>query len=695
MRFKIFLISVLFLTFSISSYAEKVNQEVARRVAVNFFFERSNEFNHSVDYNGLHIKNIHLVDEAYWIVNLDNGWVIVSADDVMTPVIGYDYAGEFPLENEQGYNLKSWMHNFVNQIDFIHANHIQADENTVKIWQKYETDDPAILNTRSVNNEVEPLTTSTWNQPNPYNALCPEDDAGPGGHVLVGCVATAMAQIMYYWRYPIHGSGQHSYYESPYGTISANFGGATYNWDAMQDAILSSNPWETAEIGFHAGVSVDMNYGPNASGSYPQDVPYALKTYFNYDNSVQYLAKSGYLLSTWETMLQSELDAGHPIFYSGFSNEGGHAFVFDGYQGDNYYHINLGWGGQQNGYYTLQDVAGFNSGQAMVRNIVPDDPGYPYYADGDSVLTEFSGSFTDGSGPVNNYPAGTDASWLIDPQTDTDSVSSIKLEFKEFNTASTDYVRVYGGNSTDDELLGEFSGNEIPDEITWDGNQMLITFTSSGSASGFRAEYRTTLPDWCSSSNYTEPTGTISDGSGDFYYNNSTTCIFMIQNPEAVKITLEFTDFDTEAGKDILQVYNADYQLLGEFSGSDIPPLISDETEKLFLMWSTNSTVKGPGWSAEYYIDGVGIQENVPFDEFVVYPNPTEGKLNLKLDAELKGNVEIRIMNMNGQMVYSESLNGLTDSVDKSIDLNNQPKGVYLLSIITEEGKYDKKFVLR
>jgi len=695
MRIKILFIGVLLAAISFNTYAKKVEMSLAKKVAINFFYQKINQFDHSTNLSEIRIVDMQLVDQAYWIVNLKNGWVVVSADDVMTPVIGYNFSGEFPKKADQGYNLKSWMQYFTDQVNFIIANHVEASSQTTQEWTKYKTDDISSLNIKGVENEVVPLLSCTWNQDNPYNILCPEDEAGPGGHVYVGCVATAMSQIMYYWRYPNQGSGQHSYYDPPYGTLTANFGNSTYDWDAMQDNIVSSNPWEIAELGFHAAVSVDMSFSPDGSGSYSWDVPYALRNYFNYSNSAQYVEKSNYSFSTWESMIQSDLDQGHPLYYSGFSNAGGHAFVFDGYQGSNYYHINLGWSGSSNGYYTLQDVAGFSGGQGMVKGIVPNDSNYPYIASGQTVFTEFSGSFTDGSGPVENYPAGTSASWLIDPQTDIDSVKNITLEFKAFNTASSDKVRVYGGNSTDDELLGEFSGNEIPDVISWNGNQMLITFSSTGSSEGFRAEYRATTPTWCSGSQtFSEPHGTIDDGSEDFYYSNGTTCVYVIQNPEAVNITLEFTAFSTEAGKDKVQVYNGSNQLLGEYSGNDIPPVISEETGTMILVWSTNSSVRDAGWTAEYMVDGVGIQENTPFNKFVVYPNPSDGQINLDLNAEIKGKLEIKITNMSGQVVFDGSISDLSGSMKRSINMNEQPKGIYLLSIITDQGKYDKKVVL-
>ncbi len=152
-----------------------------------------------------------------------------------------------------------------------------------------------------------------------------------------------MSMIMHYWRYPLQGSGSNSYYFYPYGTISANFGEANYEWNSMTDVIDNDYIWEIAEIGFHAGVGVEMMYGWDGSGAYSNDVPYALINYFNFQSSVQYLSKNSYPATTWENMMQAELDNLRPMYYAGQSTEGGHAFVCDGYQGMNYYHFNFGW----------------------------------------------------------------------------------------------------------------------------------------------------------------------------------------------------------------------------------------------------------------------------------------------------------------------------------------------------------------
>jgi len=694
MKTKVLLSLFISIVLTVSIFAKDISISTAEKVAVNFFFERANTYDTPINYRDIQIVESYKVSDAYYVVNFEKGWIIVSADDAMTPVIGYNFEDSFPPVQKQDENVKNWMQNFVDQIDYVKKNDIEAKASTFAEWEKYASNNPDLFLASGERNEVEILLTAKWNQNSPYNLQCPEDAAGPGGHVYVGCVATAMVQIMYYWRYPIHGSGIHSHNWPPYGTMTVNYGNATYEWNAMQDAIDGNNPDEIAEIGYHTAISVDMMFSPTGSAAFSSDVPHAFRTYFNYKNSVQYVEKGDYSFSTWETMLQSELNLACPMYYSGFSSSGGHAFVCDAYQGSNFYHFNFGWSGSSNGYYTLQDVGGFNGGQSMVRYIEPEDTNYPYIANGVDTLTYFSGSFTDGSGPAEDYPSGMGASWLIDPQTDTDSIESITISFTSFSTSANDYVRIYNGATTDDELLGEFSGDNMPDKITSNNNKMLITFSPSGSGEGFKAEYKANSPAWCSNKTYSDPIGTISDGSGSFYYNNWTTCFYTIDHPEAVRINLDFTEFSTEADKDILQVYNRSMDLIGEFSGKQIPEMISEETDRLTLVWLTSSTIQDKGWTANYWIDGVGVEENTS-DNFIVYPNPSDGLLNIQFDFDQLNNPEIRLLSINGKLIFQEVLNGTTGFHKSTIDVSNQPKGIYILSIVADNKKVDKKVVVK
>jgi hypothetical protein len=698
MKSKILLTFIIFFALSFSILAKDVNQAQAEKVAVNFFYERSNVFNSGIDYHDISIVDITKVDNAYYVINLADGWILIAGDDAMVPVLGYNYTGQFISREYQDYNVKSYLQHFTDQINYIRENNIKADSEILSQWDYYLNSEPSsLLAYRGNRDQTEPLLTSTWNQDFPYNILCPEDASGPGGHVYVGCVATAMVMIMHYWRYPLQGSGSHSYYIYPYGTQSVNYSEAYYDYDAMQDEIDNGNPWEIAKIGYHAAVSVDMGFSGDGSGAFSQDVPYALETYFNFDNVCQYVQKGNYSQSTWENMIQGNLDNLQPIYYSGRDiDNGGHAFGLDGYEGDNYYHFNFGWSGSNNGWYSLSEVGGFYISQAMVYNIIPEDPDYPYIATGETSLTSVSGSFTDGSGPAEDYPSGMDASWLIDPQTETDSITHITLKFIQFNTASTDYIRIYDGGSTSDAMLGEFSGDELPSTINSTGNQMLITFTSTGTGEGFKAEYNTHAPTYCQAQQfYTDPSGTVTDGSGTFHYNNQTTCIYIIQHPEGVNYHIEFTEFQTEENKDVITVYDGNQNVIGEYSGNTLPGYLEIETDMVFITWSTNATIKDEGWSFDYAVDGVGIEENFEYDNLSIYPNPTSNLLNVSFDIEKSEVLEVQLLNLNGQKIQSEIRKSFTGRYQQSFDMTNYPKGVYILSIISDKGKVDKKVVLK
>ena len=694
MKSKILLSILVLFAVTASIFAKDISLSKAEQVAVNFFFEKANQYGNTVNYYDLNITESYNVDNAYYVVNLENGWVVIAANDVMTPVIGYNLEGVFPVIDHGFKAFDSWMQNYVDQVNFIRENDLTAEDEITSQWTAYTTNNPTILNTRG-GRDVDPLLTALWNQDNPYNAMCPEDPAGPGGRVYVGCVSTAMSLIMHYWRYPLSGSGEHSYYKYPYGTLTANFGEADYNWDGMTDVINDKFIWEIAEIGYHGAVSVDMMFGPDGSGAYSNDVPYAMSTYFNYQNSVQHISKSNYTTSAWEGMIETELNNDRPIYYSGQSTDGGHAFVLDGYQGSNYYHFNFGWSGSANGYYTLQDVNGFNQYQAMVRNIYPEDPTYPYIATGEKELTTLVGSFTDGSSPAADYPQGMDASWLINPQNDQDSISSITLSFIEFDTYSNDVIRIFDGPDAECPLIGEYSGSDVPPSMTSTGNTMYITFTSVGEGAGFKAEYTCQLPAWCTSTNITDPSGTITDGSQDFWYNNGTSCVFNLSHPEAVKYSLDFTEFATEESNDKIKVYDgATATLIGEYSGHTIPDPIVVETNAMLIMWSTNPTVRDMGWSLNFTVDGVGVEETV-LENLSVYPNPTTGTLNVNFDAEKQGDIQIKLVNISGQVILEETVTNANGTYNNSFDISDQAKGVYLLSITSENEKIDRKIVLK
>jgi hypothetical protein len=289
---------------------------------------------------------------AFYVFNTEDGFVIVSADDCETPIIGYSHEGRFD-PNDVPEQMETYLQDFVARIQYGIENHIDADELTARQWDLVTT--TGRLNESKSTKSVEPLLTEMWEQGCHYNDLCPAFSKVPCGHAEVGCVAVAMGQIMHYWKYPTTGWGSHSYFNS--GTLlSADFGNTIYDWDHMPDS-LTDNSSETeieaiATLLFHCGVSVDMNYTTNGSGADSGDVPNALIRYFNYSRRLHIEKRSDFNDEEWMSMLKACLDLQRPIFYGGRGSQGSHAFVCDGYDNNDLLHFNWGWG-RANGYFAL------------------------------------------------------------------------------------------------------------------------------------------------------------------------------------------------------------------------------------------------------------------------------------------------------------------------------------------------------
>ena len=330
---------------------------------------------------------------CYYIINMNQGFVIISADDRIEPILGYSTEGNFNAEDIPD-NLRAFLNGYSTQIkEYLHDAPDCPNEASAK-WASLMREDYTQNATKGA--VIGPLLETTWDQNSPYNVLCPADANGPGGYVYAGCVATAMAQVIRYWEYPSTGAGNKSYIcnfssssggeYGDYGTLSAYFGYSSYNYANMPASISTSSPTsqisEIAKLIYHCGVSVEMMYGANGSGASVSDAPNALKQYFKYSSNYgtvnpQYKSKSSYTSSNWISLLKSELDQWRPVIYRG-QETGGHAFVCDGYDDQNYFHFNWGWSGSYNGYYILTDLTPgpytFNSSQGMVINIQGNTP---------------------------------------------------------------------------------------------------------------------------------------------------------------------------------------------------------------------------------------------------------------------------------------------------------------------------------
>ncbi|MCW5211445.1 C10 family peptidase [Desulfobulbus sp. TB] len=341
----------------------------------------------------------------YYILSFpQGGWMIISGDDVVYPVIAFSSTGTYS-EQDRPIQFEEWMENVKKEISSaIKLKHAPLPK-AAATWGRFSVsadsftpDESSVIAEEDLATaSAGPLLSTEWGQSTYYNDYCPVDYDGLDDHALVGCVAVAMAQVMKYHNFPETGFGSHSYSHSTYGTLSADFGSTTYDWDSMPDS-LSDYDSDIAELLYHAGVSVDMNYGPSSSGASTGATVTALKTYFGYSDTASYVRKSDYSGEDWTALLREEIDNNRPVIYRGYNigTGSGHAFVCDGYSGSDYFHFNWGWyGSYQDEFFYLNDLTpgshDYSDSQVAVIGIAPDinDPPVGYFDSAD--CTSFSG----------------------------------------------------------------------------------------------------------------------------------------------------------------------------------------------------------------------------------------------------------------------------------------------------------------
>lgn len=706
---KKYLLSYVILSIlSFSLLGGNVDQQTAARIAKNFYYESLSQFK-DLAVNEISITSSFTREEGgipvYYVFNINNeGFVMVAAEDNVVPVLGYSFESiwsgdHFPVQ------LNDWAENYKDQILY-HRNHqTQASPEITQAWRHLSTINQAELTTLSGTKSVTPLIISAWDQGAFYNELCPSDALGPGGKVWAGCVATAMAQIMYYYRYPLQGNSSHTY-NSSYGNLSANFGATTYRWDEMLNCLTASNI-PVATLIYHCGVSVNMGYSPNGSGASSQSAANSLKNYFKYSSSLSYKSKSGYSDANWASLLRTELDAKRPVYYDGYGNQGGHAFNVDGYQGTNYFHFNWGWSGAYNGYFYLTNLNpggdDFTNGQGAITGIYPGS-GYPYYCSGTKTITTLSGTIEDGSGPAA-YQAHSNCYYLFAPQvTAYDTVSSITITFNRFDTENlNDLVTVYDGGTITSPVIGSYSGSSLPPTITSTGNKLLIEFSTNATINndGWLLTYTANQPVFCHGlTTLTAPSGSLGDGSGTKKYMNKSICQWLIKPPNAHLINIHFSSFNTEPVYDFLEVYAFDSltttgTLLGRYSGSSIPPDLSSTSGGMFLIFYTNTSNNYQGWSLTYTSSQVGIENNEVLKDLRIYPNPASEILNVSFDPGKASFIETGLFNLTGEAVFNSITKETTALFRQGISLARIAKGVYFLKITTDSGTLTRKVVVQ
>ncbi|RQO31905.1 hypothetical protein DBR32_03615 [Taibaiella sp. KBW10] len=355
---KISISACLLLGMIVNANAETVSSDVALTAARNFYASQTGSLAPQLQLAGTYKTEKGDIPTLYVFENqAGNGFVIVSAENHVQPILGYSTESKFyAVDGRNSPEAAYWLNTYTQQIEYVIDNNIAATAKVTAQWnswlQSQTRPTPPTV-------PVAPLLTTLWDQMPLYNYYCPTGTP-------TGCVATAMAQIMKFWNYPAQGTGQHSYSTSSVGgTLSANFGATTYNWSSMPGQLTqTSQSAQKAAVGTlmsHCGISVDMDYNTTASGAQVilgnASAKNAFTNYFGYKSSIKGYKREDFVSDfTWHSMLLFEIRTGRPLLYAGFGTVGGHAFVFDGYDANEMFHINWGWGGSSNGYFIVDNL---------------------------------------------------------------------------------------------------------------------------------------------------------------------------------------------------------------------------------------------------------------------------------------------------------------------------------------------------
>lgn len=357
--------------------AERITPNTAEQIASQFL-------QNNIKLRGTSNAPLQLVHTAksaageadYYVFNRgsDAGYIFVSGDDRALPVLGYGESGSFDV-NSIPDNMRWWLSQYQDEMQWL-RNHPEATPRRVE----------------SLRASVAPLLSTKWNQGSPYCWYCPPAEyEGTYYYTYTGCVATATAQIMKYYNWPPAGRGYHQYDCYVNNAVeptmlSADFSQSNYQWEQMLDEYYygyysNEQGLAVAKLMSDVGIAVNMKYGLSGSGTSSQNVLPALRAYFDYDAGMQLYTRSDYS-GDWDAMLRAELNEHRPIYYSGSNSNAGHAFVFDGYDSSGYFHINWGWGGVSDNYFSTSSLnpsdqgagsseGGYSNGQTCIIGIQP------------------------------------------------------------------------------------------------------------------------------------------------------------------------------------------------------------------------------------------------------------------------------------------------------------------------------------
>ena len=421
---------VLMLCIACSAFADNVSQSRAESLAKAFFSStatKGKDVKVEMVWNGQDASTRSGEAPAFYVFNREGGgFVVISGEDAAVPVLGYSETGSFKAKAIRS-NVKGWFDMYSREVAYLRSIGERPDSEMEAQWAASAIKS----NLRRAGGKN--LNTKSWGQDAPYNLRCPVVD---GLQSVTGCVATAVCEVMRYHEWPqtVTGTLPSYKYKTDKGTTRTEPShrlDTTYNWSKMPNdrySYTQEQAQNVSKLMFDVAVMLQSNfngvdnYGAYGTGAYSEYIVPMMVHYMDYDSSAVLLYRNNYSTLRWSEILKAEIDGGRPMPYAGDDNESGHQFVVDGYDGNGNFHINWGWDGDDNGFFTVSSFRigsdyDFRYNQTAVIGLqknqggTPHEPQLSYYVEtgtaGVSLVsgTIESGSFTMRAGDFYNFGA--------------------------------------------------------------------------------------------------------------------------------------------------------------------------------------------------------------------------------------------------------------------------------------------------
>lgn len=696
----------LILIFAGQMFAQRVSESQAAQVCQRFLLDK-NQLTASEEFKLAEVYTQDNGEAALYRFQLPEvGFVVVSASVTTPPVLAYAFDQNFEMIPP----VRDLFYLYKGEMAYAEKQQWQAKPKAAAAWTRYLADEFTPQAPKGTSGG--PLLTTTWNQNKYYNTYCPWDvQAGAYYDYRVpnGCVALACAQILNYHRFPDRGTGSTSYKPQGYPLQTVKFYEHTYHYDAMCNE-PQSYANEIAKLAYHFGVAIQMNYNYDGSGANTERAKEKLYGVFKYDPTITTYYRDLYQDSTvveFYEVLKNEIDHKRPVYYSGCTEtfSSCHAYVLDGYDEDNLFHLNYGWGGASNAFYAIDNfVAGpmhFDYGSQTLVNIMPSLSYEPTYCQGHKRNTASFGYVADGSPTARPYQANPDCSWMVAAQ----GAFAYRFHFDRLDLNEGDYVTIYNGPTVESGVAVSLTGSEIPTQnYIINADSVLITFTGNTNNTdhyGFLISYSTSLYSRTCEETTILPnvwTDTLTDGSqvGEKYL-PQTNCTWNITHNFISGYAFAFPKFNLGYG-DFVDVYNSTTNpptLYKRFDIYDAPDgTYTVNFKKMRVNFVSDNWDQNDGFSLVFFALAA-VEDYNGLEDLTVYPNPATDNVTVSFSLQEESQLGVRLMDLTGKTLRQEQYEAVQGANQIRFALDGVAKGMYLLEISTPEGKSVRKVTVQ